>query len=115
MSCPARLHFFGKRSRKDKELLLYTISSKTQYAGPDVHMLIINLLKYLSGKYFINFKLSDEGQYWETGDEKILQENFSRYNALLDGVSYAFQNFPMKKGETLETYFERVLKRVTHK
>ena len=51
--------------------LLYTTSTKTQYAGPDAHIAIIKLLRYLKEKYFSVFELNDEGMYWETMDEKV--------------------------------------------
>ena len=57
--------------RFDKELM-FTTSTKTQYAGPDAHIAIIKLLKHISANYLQSFTLSDEGNYGETGDEKIL-------------------------------------------
>ena len=60
-------------------------------------------------KYFENFKMMDEGQYWEPGDEKVLEKNFKRYDDLMDMVSGALQNLPMTSEETFEDYFERLL------
>jgi hypothetical protein len=64
----------------------------------------------LGEKYFTDFQLSDESQYWETGDEKIAGENFKLYDDLLDKVSNAFENFPIKDDETIQAYFEGVLR-----
>ncbi len=55
----------------DKDLI-FTTSTKTQYAGPNAHIAIIKLLKHVDAKYLADFTLSDEGYYWETGDKKIL-------------------------------------------
>ena len=85
------------------------LSTKTQYAGIKIHMLIIHLLKYLSNKYLQTFRLTDEGKYWETGDEKLLEDSFKRYNDLLNSVEYALDTFPMKTGETMEKYLSRLL------
>src|ERR1044072_6104412 len=38
-----------------------TISVKTQFAGMDVHMAVIKLLKHLSQRYFAVFEMQDEG------------------------------------------------------
>ena len=85
------------------------ISVKTQYAGWQIHALIVGLLQYLSKKYFSQFEVSDEGLYWETGDTAILQQTFSRYNRLLESVSTAFESFPLQEGETMEAYIERMM------
>ena len=67
----------------DKELI-FTTSTKTQYAGIDAHIAVIKLLRYLSKKYMKDFILEDEGLYWETNDEKVLEEQFDRYNSALE-------------------------------
>lgn len=115
MACPARLHFYGDSTDEKEKQYLYMLSVKTQFAGIDTHKLIIHLLKYLSKKYFINFKVEDEGGYWETEDEKLLQKNFKQYNDLFDDVSFSLENYPIKPNESFEKYFERVLKRSQNK
>jgi len=72
--------------RIDKDLK-FTISTKTQYAGADAHIAIIKLLKYISSKYLKHFTLFDEVSYWETGDEKVLLQQFARYEAALDAFT----------------------------
>lgn len=115
MRSSARVKFFGKKSGNYKEDILYSISVITQFAGKQVHMLIIKLFKYLSEKYFSDFQLSDESQYWVTWDEMIAEKNFKRYDDLLNKVTHAFENFPINDKETIEAYFERVLKWVQRK
>ena len=78
-------------------------------------MLIIHLFKYLSDKYLQTFRLIDEGQYWETGDEQLLEDTFKRYNDLLNSVSDALDTFPVKTGETMEEYLSRLIDRVNKK
>jgi len=111
MSCSSRLKYYGSSTKKTEKQYLTMLSVKTQYAGIDIHKLVIHLLKYLSKKYFSDFKMSDEGKYWETGNEKLLQKKFNQYNTLLDDVSFSLQNYPVKPNETFEQYFDRVLKR----
>ncbi len=80
-----------------------------------MHKLNIKLFKYIEVKYFKNFQLSDEGQYWEMGDVKVADMNFNFYDDMLDEVSHAFENFLIKGDETIEASFERVLKWVQKK
>ena len=86
------------------------LSVKTQYAGIEIHKLIIHLLKYLDQKYFQNFTVSDEGKYWETLDEKLLQDIFKRYTDLTESFISSLQRYPINSGESFEAYFKRVLK-----
>lgn len=52
----------------------YWVSVKTQYAGPETHIWIIGLLKYLNKVYLPDLEVQDEGAYWETGNFEILKE-----------------------------------------
>jgi hypothetical protein len=97
------------RNGLDKELI-YTTSTKTQYAGPDAHIAVIKLLRYLKDKYFKEFELVDEGKFWETNDEKMLLEQFARYEFALNIVTDALSNMETVPGETVETLAERIEK-----
>ncbi|MBU0559207.1 MAG: hypothetical protein KJ799_00460 [Bacteroidetes bacterium] len=110
MSSPAHLKFFGNSADEDYKKYLYSLSVKTQFAGINIHKLVIHLLKYLSEKYFREFEVIDEGQYWETNDDKLLEETFRRYDYLLDSVGLALENIPIEPDETFEEYFQRILK-----
>lgn len=112
MSSLMLLNFYGQSEVQAEHEYLYMISVKTQYAGIEIHKLIIHLFKYLSKKYFTNFKFSDEGQYWETGDEKLLQEVFNRYDNLINSFSSATEIYPKEKDETFESYFTRLISHV---
>lgn len=88
--------------------LIFTTSTKTQYAGIDAHIAVIKLLRHLSKKYMKDFTLVDEGLYWETNDEKVLQDQFGAYNSALDIISEALQNMPDVPGETMESLTDRI-------
>lgn len=109
MSCSSLLKFYGDSTDKTSQEFLYMVSVKTQFAGWGMHLFIVSLLKYLSKKYFSEFTVNDEGHYWETNDEEILKQNFSRYTTLLDSVSTAFETFPVNEGETMNDYIERMM------
>lgn len=112
MSGPPNLQFFGNSKDKEYQKYLYMLFTKTQFAGIETHKLIIHIFKYISEKYFTDFKMSDEGEYWETGDEKILENNFKKYNYLLDSFAFGLQHFPVNKGETFEAYFIRLMQKI---
>ena len=93
--------------------MIFTTSTKTQYAGPDAHISVIKLLKHISSKYLKDFMLRDEGHYWETGDEFFLLNQFKNYKAAIDSFSEAMEGLTAVPGETAESItnkIERLLK-----
>jgi len=110
MSSITNLKFFGKAEDQAEQAYLYMLSVKTQYAGIELHQIVIQLFRYLNKKYFVDFKMTDEGSYWETNDLALLQTTFKRYTDLIDGFASALEYIPVQNGETIESYFERLMK-----
>ncbi|HUZ61651.1 MAG TPA: hypothetical protein VMU83_22935 [Hanamia sp.] len=52
--------------------------------------------------------MTDEGYYWETGDEKILREEFEKYSAVMDTFCEALKDLPPNPGETAESLGDRL-------
>lgn len=68
----------------DEEFILHSFC-KTQFAGPEVHVFIIDFLRSIA-PYFEEFWVEDEGDYWETGDIFILTEKMKMVDEILDGI-----------------------------
>ena len=45
--------------------------------SPDIHMELMKVLHYLDDKYFENFTLDDDSQYWETSNEDQCRKYFA--------------------------------------
>jgi hypothetical protein len=112
MSSASHLQFWGKTDVQAESEYLYMLSVKTQYAGVETHQFIIQLFRYLNEKYFADFTMSDEGEYWETNDETLLKVNFKRYTELIDGFVSAIESYPIREGEDIESYFLRLMKQI---
>jgi len=112
MSSAMHLRFYGKTEKQNERDYLYMLSVKSQSAGIETHRFIIQLFRYLNKKYFADFKLTDEGQYWETNDEDVLETNFKKYTDLINGFVFAIENYPIKPGEDIESYFLRLMKQL---
>ncbi|MBI9066708.1 MAG: hypothetical protein JEZ09_05405 [Salinivirgaceae bacterium] len=111
MSSSVHLKFYGNLTNPSEHNLLYMLSTKTQFAGVNIHKTIIEIFKHLKSRaYFEEFNLSDEGEYWETNDEKLLEQKFKENGTLLDIFSLAVETIPINQKETFEKYFERILK-----
>jgi len=59
------LNLYGHLDDKSSSDFLYMLFTKTQYAGKETHKLIINMLRYISQKYFSAFNVKDDSLYWE--------------------------------------------------
>jgi hypothetical protein len=115
MSSAAHLQIWGKTDAQPEREYLYMLSVKTQYAGIEIHQFLIQLFKYLNVKYFADFTMTDEGEYWETNDLSLLKTNFKRYTELIDGFVAAIESIPIKAGEDVESYFLRLMKEINDK
>ena len=72
------VNWFSKKDLEDLDtaIYLYFLSVKTQYCGPAIHKILISIFDYIQEKYLKDFEFRDEGQFWETRNEKILEDNF---------------------------------------
>jgi hypothetical protein len=90
-----------------------TIHIKTQFAGPDTHIALINLLRYLAEKYFSEILVYDEGNYWETADQQVLLNQFQRFDAafeVMSGILSGFKGIPGESADSLTARLEKILK-----
>lgn len=113
LTSPWMFDFYMEKG--EKENISTGLAVKTQYAGAEVHKIIILFLDYLSKKYFCEFTLIDESRYWETRDEKELHKNFNYLNNLIDSFASTLKSTKKRKGETLEELIIRAATKVQSK
>ena len=65
---------------------------KTQFAPIEVHIVIVKLLRHLKNRYFAELEVTDEGGYWETGDQGELVKRRCRLAAIMDRVAAALDH-----------------------
>lgn len=63
------------------------IAVKTQFAGPETHVWIVSLLKYVQEHYLPGLEVRDEGNFWETGKHEMLKEKMNLINDNIDVIS----------------------------
>lgn len=93
----------------DNPALFYTTSVKTQFAGPDSHIAILSLLKYLEKKYLNDVQVSDEGYYWETLDKTILENRFQEYQAIFDKVTLALETATFSDAQDAPSLADQIM------
>jgi hypothetical protein len=65
----------------DKDLYVQEFT-KTQFAGPEYHLKVIDLLRTVQ-PLFGELKVDDEGEFWDTGDRSILQDHFKTIEKMI--------------------------------
>ena len=95
--------------------MLCGCSTKTQFAGPEPHELIIGVLRYISNNFLSDFELRDEGEFWETDDSALLQKNFIRNGFLIESFRAGLTNTPRLPGEDLDSFIRRIASQINKK
>ncbi|MBL7814113.1 MAG: hypothetical protein JNL70_03830 [Saprospiraceae bacterium] len=81
---------------------------KTQYAGVETHIRIINLMRYLKKKYFSKFEIRDEGGYYPYGNEAELQERFDYLNNAMATVHDIFDNMDIDNAASPDDFINHL-------
>jgi hypothetical protein len=63
------------------------VSVKTQFGSPEIHVWMVGLLKYLKKRYIADLQVSDEGEYWETGDIEVLRRKMDLIGRKIDQLT----------------------------
>jgi hypothetical protein len=77
--------------------------TKTQFAGVEVHIALIKLLKYIKSKYIANLEVKDEGEYWEYEDKQRLEKNMGIINAGIELITGIAEN-----SQSLDIFLEKL-------
>ncbi len=116
MSGVLNFHCWGKSTDPKEKEYLYTVSTKTQFAGPESHKMIVEILRHLNNRgYFLDFEMMDESDYWETGNEEVMVKKFRFLGAMIENLSLAVQTTPKAEDESYEGYFERLSEMIRKK
>jgi hypothetical protein len=67
-------------------LIVDHFSVKTQFSSPAIHMQVCELLRLVE-PYMAQWEVADDGGYWGTWDERVLQETWALYEGLLEALS----------------------------
>jgi hypothetical protein len=85
-------------------------SVKTQFAGPETHVAIIHLLRYMQGKYLHDLEVLDEGEYWESSDFEMLNAKMRILDQALNQIEEQLSTLESSgRGDIVER-IERVLR-----
>ena len=75
------------------------ITTLTHYAGPDVHIAILNLFKHLKRTYIHDLEVHDEGGYWASGDRLALVRRIEHLDKMMNLSDEALMKMMKEKEE----------------
>jgi len=81
---------------------------KTQFAPIENHIAVIKLLKYIQQKYISNLDVYDEGEYWQTGNEKILKRKIDFLNSVMDQLEDVLSTIEIEEGSSAESIVDKI-------
>lgn len=74
-------------SEDDKDMnameMIYSISVKSQHDGADTHLKLVELLRYLGSKYFVDFEMMDEDDYVNSQNIDGIKDKIEDINRLV--------------------------------
>lgn len=82
--------------------------SKTQFAGAEVHISIIKLLKYINKKYVSDLEVRDEGDYWNTGDATTVSNRMNMISNAMDALEEGLQALSESDDLTEENLIQKI-------
>ncbi len=81
---------------------------KTQFAGMDTHVRIINLMAYLKKKYFKKFEIHDDGGYYPDMNIEELQSRMDYLNNAIATVHDVFENININNAKTPDDFIDDI-------
>jgi len=77
------------------------LSVKTQFAPAEIHIAIVNLLRFLKKRYIPNMEVRDEGDYWNTSDKEKLIGKMLFLKGKMDTVARALSEIQIENAQSL--------------
>ncbi|MDO8951185.1 MAG: hypothetical protein Q7U86_01100, partial [Draconibacterium sp.] len=78
------------------------------FAPIENHIAVIKLLKYIQKKYISNLDVYDEGEYWQTGDEKILKRKIDFLNGAINQLADVLNSIEFDKDSNPESIIDKI-------
>lgn len=84
-------HYFPSPKPR-RYLEMKSLFCKTQFAPIETHIAICELLHVVQDRHFPGLKVTDEGEYWQTGDREVLARNLGIISSMMEKIEAALTN-----------------------
>ncbi len=95
--------------------MVYTVSVKTQFTTAEQHMKIIELLRYISGKYFSDFEMIDESGYWTSRNPEKLDAKLNKVTEFIDRFEDMVSSEVIKSPEDFLKFIKKLSQEIKDK
>jgi len=95
--------------------MVYTVSVKTQFTTAEQHVKIIELLRYISGKYFSDFEMIDEGGYWTSRNPEKLDAKLNKVTEFIDRFEDMVSSEVIKSPEDFLKFIKKLSQEIKDK
>lgn len=95
--------------------MVYTVSVKTQFTTAEQHVRIIELMRYISGKYFSDFELIDESGYWNSRNPEIIDGKLNKVSEFIEKFEDLVSNESIKSPEDFLTFIKKLSQQIKDK
>ena len=95
--------------------MIYTVSVKTQFTTAEQHVKIIELLRYISGKYFSDFEMIDESGYWTSRNPEKLDAKLNKVTEFIDRFEDMVSSEVIKSPEDFLKFIKKLSQEIKDK
>jgi len=95
--------------------MVYTVSIKTEFKTAEQHVKIIELMRYLSGKYFSDFELIDESGYWDSRNPEIVDVKLNRVSQFIEKFEDLISNESINSPEDFLAFIKKLSQQMKDK
>jgi len=88
------------------------LSVKTQFAGAKVHVALVELLRYLKGKYIHDLEVDDEAGYWGNQDITAVERDIDLINRGIDAIANRLETIPTQDTDDIVKQITIALRRM---
>lgn len=95
--------------------MVYTVSVKTQFTTTEQYVKIIELLRYISGKYFSDFEMIDESGYWTSRNPEKLDAKLNKVTEFIDRFEDMVSSEVIKSPEDFLKFIKKLSQEIKDK
>ena len=92
--------------------MVYSISVKTQFSTADQHVKVMELLKYLNGKYFSDFEMIDESGYWDSRNPEVVEAKLSKLGHFIEAFEDMVSNEGIRSPEDFLKFIKKLSQQI---
>ncbi len=92
--------------------MIYTVSVKTQFTKSEQYVKIMELMRYLSEKYFSDFDMVDESEYWDSRNPETINSKLNKVSKFIEKFEDMVSNEDIKSPDDFLKFIKKLTQRI---